>query len=182
LNGKEILIVKSEPKIIVITGAESTGKSTLASALSSHLSAPVIPEFARCYIENLDRKYNFEDVEFIAKKQVEELNKLQASKQPIIILDTWLLITKIWFDVVFNKVPNWLDAKIRSTNINLVLVCDIDLPWVADKVRENGGINRSILQNKYLKEIEEYDFDHRIVSGKGEERINNAIKYVTKQR
>lgn len=174
--------MKSETKIVVITGAESTGKSTIANALSAHYSAPAVPEYAREHIENLGREYNYEDVEFIAQKQVEELNLLQNSEPPLIILDTWLLITKVWFEVVYNKVPDWLDAKIRSTKIDLFLICDIDLPWIADNVRENGGTNRRLLQNKYLEEIKKYNYDFKIVSGKDEVRINNAIKFITNIR
>jgi len=174
--------VKSETKIVVITGAESTGKSTIANALSTHFSASLIPEYAREYIENLEREYTYEDVEFIAQKQIQELNKILTSEQPLIILDTWLLITKVWFEVVYNKIPDWLDSKIRSTNIDLFIVCDIDLPWVADSVRENGGTNRELLHNKYLEEIEKYKFDYGLVRGKDEVRINNAIKFITNIR
>ena len=167
--------LKTSPKIIAITGAESTGKSTLSEALARHYNVPFEPEFARDYILELGRPYTFEDVEFIAKKQLERHHALAASTYPLVILDTWLLITKIWFEVVYNKVPAWIEQEIQNSKIDLFLVCDTDLPWIADKVRENGGENREKLQNRYIKEIENYGFRYKIVNGVGEARVKNAV-------
>ena len=36
---------------VVLTGVESTGKSTLAQALASRLRRPCVPEAARSYLE-----------------------------------------------------------------------------------------------------------------------------------
>ena len=42
-------------KRIVLTGAESTGKSTLAKSLSEHYRAPWSKEFAREYVHSVGR-------------------------------------------------------------------------------------------------------------------------------
>ena len=169
---------KTSPKIIVITGAESTGKSTLTEALANHFNVPFIPEIAREYVEHLREKYNYHDVENIAGKQVEQLNLLKNSNHPFIFVDTWLIITKIWFEVVFNKTPDWFNSEIEKNRIDLFLVCDTDLPWVSDSVRENGGEQRLILHNKYIETINKYNFKYKVVSGKGEERIKSALRHI----
>ncbi len=174
----KISTLKTKPKIIVVTGAESTGKSTLTEALANHFDVPFVPEFAREYVEKIKRKYNFHDVETIAGEQIEQLNALQHSAQPFIFIDTWLIITKIWFEVVFDAVPDWFSKEIQKTNIDLFLVCDIDLPWIPDPVRENGGEQRIILHNKYVQEIENYNFKYKIVRGKSEKRFQNALSFL----
>lgn len=171
-------MLKNETKIVVITGAESTGKSTLTEALSHHYNVPFVPEIARGYIEKLNRKYVFSDVQRIAKMQVEQLNDAVNSKAPLIFTDTWLLVTKVWFEVVFGKSPNWLIGEIKATPIDLFLVCDTDLPWIPDLVRENGGEMREILQKKYLEIIQEFGFEHRIIYGQNKERVKNAIGFI----
>lgn len=166
-------------KIIVITGAESTGKSSLAEALANHFEVPFIPEYARDYIQDLKEEYTYNDVELIARKQREQLKESLKLKEPIIILDTWLLITKIWFEVVFNSVPNWIENEIKNTNIDLFLVCDIDLPWIPDDVRENGGESRALLQQKYMDEIEKYNYKYKTIRGNGMARVENAIQAIS---
>jgi nicotinamide riboside kinase len=162
---------------VAITGAESTGKSTLSEALAIHYRSISIPEFSRSYIENLEHSYTYEDVEFIAQKQIEIEQNILPDKSPV-FFDTWLIITKVWFDFVYGKRPLWLDSYIENSNIDLFLVCDIDLPWVYDPVRENGGENRKILHDIYIDHLKNFGFNYRIVSGEGEERIKNAIRFV----
>jgi NadR type nicotinamide-nucleotide adenylyltransferase len=174
----KISTLKNRSKIIVITGAESTGKSTLTENLASYFNVPFIPEVAREYIENLDRRYNYNDVETIAKIQVEQLKKFRKNESSFIFLDTWLIVTKIWFDVVFKKEPPWLIKEIWKTKVDLFLVCDIDIPWIADPVRENGGEKRLTLHHEYIKTITEFDFPFKIVSGENEERLKNALKFI----
>lgn len=168
----------TSPKIIVITGAESTGKTTLTNALAEHFNVPLIPEIAREVVENLERKYNYKDVEQIALKQVEKYKELLPSNHPYIFIDTWLLNTKVWFEEVFNKVPSWLNSSIAENTIDLFLVCDIDLPWVFDPVRENGGKNRVVLHNKYIEQIKSYNFKYKKITGLSENRFNNALEAV----
>ena len=167
--------LKTSPKIVVITGAESTGKSTLTEALARYFNVPFIPEIAREYVENLDSKYTFNDVENIARKQVEQLKELKKTNHPFIFVDTWLIITKIWFEVVFKKTPDWFNKEITQTKIDLFLICDTDLPWVADNVRENGGKQRNVLQKSYIENISKSNFKYKIVRGNGVNRFNNAL-------
>lgn len=171
-----------KPYIVAVTGAESTGKSTLAEALAKHYHTPFIPEFARDYIRSLHGKYTFSDVEFIAKKQVEQYKMLLSEQHQVIILDTWLFITKIWFDVVYGNVPVWLEENIMQFGIDLFLVCDTDLPWEADDVRENGGEKRAKLQQRYINEIEKKMFRYQLVQGSDENRTINAIRLIELER
>ncbi|WP_163323482.1 AAA family ATPase [Draconibacterium mangrovi] len=171
--------MKQTTKIIAITGAESTGKSTLAKALATHYKVPFVPEFARNYVEQLHRSYTYNDVILIAQKQVEQYNEMVLQQPPLIILDTWLLITKIWLDVVFGKVPAWIEETIKETRIDTFLVCDTDLPWVPDNVRENGGTNREKLQKTYIEEIKNYRFSYHLIKGNYEERKKAAIQVIS---
>ena len=174
--------MENKPYIIALTGAESTGKRTLAEALANYYRVPFIAEFAREHVRNLHGKYSFEDVEFIARKQIDQYNILVDSNHPIVILDTWLLITKVWFEVVYKQIPDWLENSIRNLRVDLFLVCDTDLPWEADDVRENGGEIRNWLQQKYIDEIEKYGFTYRLVQGSGNKRTENAVDMIELER
>lgn len=161
---------------IVITGPESTGKSTLTTFLAKNYKTIKVDEYAREYVEKLNRKYTYEDVEIIAKKQIEleELNLNKTNK--ILFVDTSLIITKVWFEITYNQIPEWLNIKIETTLADFYLLCNTDIEWEYDPVRENGGEMRNILFHKYKLELEKYKANFGIVSGTGEERFINAIK------
>ena len=163
---------------IAVTGPESTGKSTLTQQLAEAFNGQFIPEFAREYIENLPHHYTFEDIEAIAKAQVKQYRLTGNSSAEIFFFDTWLIITKVWFNWVFQKMPEWLDMEIRNCPMDLFLLCRPDLPWEADPVRENGGENRLKLFELYREELKHYGFNFVEIGGVGEERLNNAIAAV----
>jgi nicotinamide riboside kinase len=180
LNGKKTYHykLKKKHKTIVVSGAESTGKSALCEWLSRYFNVPCIPEFAREYVENLGRHYEYTDVETIARIQLQQFNSFKAQGDSLLIADTWLIITKIWFEEVFKQVPEWIEPAIQKEKINLFLVCDVDLPWVPDKVRENGGVRRNYLQSRYIDAIERYGFQYEIIRGKNHERYWNAVRHL----
>jgi nicotinamide riboside kinase len=129
---------------------------------------------------NLKRNYTYSDVEHIAKKQISQLEKEIKHQTPLIFVDTWLIITKVWFEFVFKKEPKWLDIYLKQINIDLYLLCDIDIPWEYDTVRENGGEKRVELQKRYIQILKEYNCNFVTVSGKENERLITAKHFVQK--
>lgn len=165
-------------KKIVIIGPESTGKTELAMFLAAKFDTVYVPEYARKYVEKLNHPYTYKDIEIIAKKQIELDNEYSAKANKILFFDTYLIITKIWFKVVYNKIPNWLDNAIINSNIDFFLLCNTEIPWIPDKVRENGGEMREKLFGMYENEIRQYGFKYGIVKGTGEYRFDNALEQV----
>jgi len=163
---------------IAITGPESTGKTTLAQQLAATFGGRYIPEYAREYVEHLSHHYTFEDVEAIARKQVEQYHQTQQWPERFFFFDTWLIITKVWFRWVYCRVPEWLESEIKQCPVDLFLLCRPDLPWEADQVRENGGENRIKLYNEYLEQLRNYGFNFVEIGGSGEERLANAISAI----
>lgn len=160
---------------IAVTGPESTGKTTLAKQLAEWSNGQYIAEFAREYVEKLPHPYTFQDVETIARTQIEQYLETKTNHEKIFIFDTWLIITKVWFKWVFGVVPEWLENQIREFPIDLYLLCCPDLPWEADSVRENGGENRMKLYQEYRDELIRYGFSFVEISGSGELRLSNAM-------
>jgi len=166
---------------VVITGPESTGKSVLTQQLAKHFNGFGVKEYARQYVENLERPYTLHDVEVIAQRQIEEYNimKAKAGEKQLVFFDTFLIITKVWFEEVFQLCPQWLHQALKNTRVDLALLCYPDLPWMADGVRENPD-KRGYLYQKYLEELEFYDIPYEVVKGLGIKRTENAIEYIEK--
>lgn len=163
---------------VVVTGPESTGKTDLTMQLARHFKGLYIPEYARFYVESLNRQYNYNDVVYIAQKQL-ELDEKYTHKQPEwLFFDTYLIITKVWFEYVFKKCPPWLIKKIETASIDIFLLCNNDIPWEKDSVRENGGEMREQLLEEYRKQLEYFGFKYWEVKGTGVIRTENAIQII----
>lgn len=169
-------------KKIVVTGPESTGKTELAKNLASYFGSAWVPEYAREYIEKRNGKYSFSDVENIAREQLNSVCMYEKKEKKILFIDTYLIIIKVWFEYVYKCIPIWLHNEILRSKIDLFLVCDTDIPWVYDPIRENGGEMRETLLNSYIEELKFYHFPYEIVRGNGKERIKNALKHIQKHQ
>ena len=165
---------------IVISGPESTGKTVLAQYLADAFNGVYVPEHARYYIERLDRPYNYHDIVKIAEEQLRSHKQAERHNNKYIFYDTWLIITKIWFIEVFGSFPPWIDEKLSTLKMDLYLLCAPDIPWIPDKVRENGGERRNFLFLKYQQEIENLGIPYYIIKGKGIKRFKMAEEIIIK--
>ena len=161
---------------IAITGPESTGKSWLAERLADHYRTTWVTEYARNYLENLDRPYTFDDILTIAQNQFFQENNL-ADKTRLLFCDTDFSVTYIWCMVKYGKCHNWIVEKLQENHYDLYLLCDIDLPWQFDALREHPEM-RSELLTMYHDVMVAHGFNYRIVKGQGEQRLQNAISFV----
>jgi NadR type nicotinamide-nucleotide adenylyltransferase len=161
-------------KRIAITGPESTGKSSLASELAAHYKTHWVPEFARGYLSELGRPYNYDDILVIARTQF-QLNNETLLANDFLFCDTELIVTKIWCEVKYGKCHPWIEEHISEQNFDFYLLTDIDLPWEPDPQREHPQMRQHLME-LYVDELERLHFPYRIIGGQQEERLKNAIK------
>lgn len=161
-------------KKIAIVGPESTGKSALAQALAEYYQTDWVPEVARTYLENLGRGYSAIDVEEIAHLQLTAEEKMEKNVSGILFFDTTLLVIKIWMMNAYGQCPDWIVKSVESRHYDLYLLCDIDLPWKPDPLREHPN-HREFFRNWYERELNLMNANYKWVSGIGEIRLENAI-------
>ena len=152
---------------IIVTGPESSGKTTLCNALSKHFNLPFSKEYAREYLNALNRDYNPDDLLKIAKGQLKAENGIQ-------LLDTDLITIKIWSEYKYGRCNKWILDQIEKQKIEkrFYLICKPDLTWQPDKQRENPN-DREALFKIYKQELENLGHDYFIVEG--ENRTENSI-------
>ena len=168
---------------IAITGPESTGKSTLSEKLAHHYNTNFVPEYSRSYLENFVGQYTENDVVEIAKGQHNLILEEEKKSSKILIADTEIVVCKIWVEYVFKHSNTTIDNLLKKQDFDLYLLCDIDLPWVYDPLRENPDIDeRKELFEIYRNTLEQMKVPFEIVSGDNEVRVNNAIKVIEKYR
>lgn len=167
------------PKEIAILGPESTGKTALAESLAKIFGVEAIPEYARQYLKNFSRKYTIDDVVEIAKGQQQLIDDKRVKKESVLISDTELIVCKIWTKYVYNTVPEFIADNILKQKFDVYLLCDIDLEWENDPLRENPKKSeREELFEMYKVELEKMNANYRIVSGFDKKRVQNALYYL----
>lgn len=189
-------------KKIVIIGPESTGKSTLTQLLAEHYGTEWCEEYAREYLLTNGTEYSYDDLLTIAKGQVAledsyqltvnskqlsvndsrfptQDSRLSTFNSQLLFIDTDMYVMKVWCEFVFGKCHPYIEEQIAERKYDLYLLCNIDLPWVKDELREYPdeaprrelyGIYKNILQNQSVPWVD--------ISGNYEERLQKAIEAV----
>jgi NadR type nicotinamide-nucleotide adenylyltransferase len=164
---------------IALIGAESTGKTTLAQQLAAHYNTLWVPEFSRNYVAGLARAYTLDDILLIAKQQLEEESAMMKKANRFLFADTELIISKVWCEDVFGECPGWISEQLHKTRYDLYLLTDTDLDWEQDPVRENPH-RRKYFFDLYKKHLDELGAAYETISGKGDDRLRNALNAIEK--
>jgi len=170
-----------QPKKIVIIGPESTGKSTLCEALAKHFNTQWCPEYARQYLSENGTNYHYDDLLTIAKGQLAAEDAYVEKATHLLIIDTDMYVMKVWCEYVFNNCHPFILEKINERKYDAYLLCDIDLPWTADEMREYPNeAPRKELFTIYKELLINQNTPWGVVPGEGTERTNNAIVLIDK--
>lgn len=162
---------------IAITGPESTGKSWLAEHLATHYQTVWVPEYARQYLEEVNRSYVRDDLLQIARGQLNREDTMAEKASGYLFCDTEFLVLKIWSEVKFGTCDPWILKNAEEHRYDLYLLCDIDLPWEFDPLREHPGLRRYLF-DLYFKELSDRELPFFIVRGTGRQRLQMAIERI----
>ena len=187
-------------KKIVIIGPESTGKSTLCKQLAAHYKTLWCPEFAREYLLKHGMNYTFDDLLTIAKGQlaleneyVEEVRKTESQKDrkivsgrsshsllpthhSLLFIDTDMYVMKVWCEFVFENCHRFILDQIIERKYDLYLLCNIDLPWIKDELREYPDLeSRRQLYSIYKDIMVNQSVPWVDINGDYDERLAKAI-------
>ncbi len=164
---------------IVITGPESTGKSTLAKQLAAHFNAQLVDEFARTYLTNLGRAYTQSDLLIIAKGQIKAEYKAIADNPTLLICDTSLEVIKIWSEFKYGSCDPFITNGLSNNLPDLYLLMTPDLPWQPDPLRENPD-DRDQIFELYKKELKISGVPFYKIWGNEKERFKMAKEVIEK--
>ncbi|WP_345258006.1 ATP-binding protein [Flaviaesturariibacter amylovorans] len=164
----------------MILGPESTGKSTLCRKLAQQYDTVWCPEYARTYLEQNGMNYNRQDLLLIAQGQLAlEAWMAEEAKPPFFFVDTDMYVMKVWFEVVFGDCPPWILKQAAAQRADLYLLCNTDLPWVPDGLREYPDpAARERLFCMYKDILVNDGTPWALVSGTEEERLASAVSAI----
>lgn len=149
---------------VCVTGPESTGKTTLAARLADEWNTVWVPEASRAYAERKPSPLLLDDVVPIAREHVAMADDAACLATRLLVLDTDLLSTVIYARHYYGVVPPEVDALEQARRADLYLLCDVDVPWVPDGIRDRP-VNRERMLDTFRAALEERGLEWTMISG-----------------
>lgn len=171
------------PPRVVVTGGESSGKTTLAAALAATLGTHWVAEFSREYARQAQRVLTVDDVTPIARGQLEGEGRAIAAwraefgeviSPPPLVLDTDLISTTVYAEHYYGACPPWIIDEARRRLADLYLLCEPDLPWEPDGIRDSPT-ERLQLHAAFRERLIAWGARVAPVRGLGDERLACAL-------
>jgi NadR type nicotinamide-nucleotide adenylyltransferase len=163
---------------VAVTGSESTGKTTLARDLAEHFGTVWVPEYAREYAATrtslTSKPLEATDVEPIARGQIEAEDRGLATAKRLLVLDTDLVSTVVYARHYYGDCPAWVEQAARARRADLYLLCDIDVPWVADPARDLPHM-REHMQALFATTLDALGGRYVTIRGPWRERLTSAV-------
>lgn len=164
---------------IAFTGPECSGKTTLAQALSKQVNGVFVPEYVRSFFEDRSTSYNKNDLDIIAKGQLQAIESAKKENPEVLLVDTEMLVMKIWSDEKFNETSQFIRQAYQNQAYDLIVLCKPNIPYEADELRENP-FDRERIYEVYLAELLTSGQNFIEVEGTLSERIQIIRKEIQK--
>ncbi|MFN2386463.1 MAG: AAA family ATPase [Thermoanaerobaculia bacterium] len=163
---------------VVVTGSESTGKTTLAASLAAHYGTVWSPEYVRDYVAVRNAPVRAEDVEAIARGQMRVEDALAGGSARLVIHDTDLLSTAVYSLHYFGECPAWIEEEVTRRRADLYLLAGIDAPWVADANQRDRGGRREEMHALFREALARRGFPAVELGGPHDTRLAAAIRAI----
>jgi NadR type nicotinamide-nucleotide adenylyltransferase len=158
---------------VVVTGSECTGKSTIARQVAQHYATVCVPEFVREFAKMVGGRPQFSDHGPIARGQIALEDEFAPRGSTVLLHDTDLLSTVVYCRHYFGRCPEWIEAAAADRRPDLYLVCDIDVPWTPDGLRDRGD-RREEMHGYFVTAVTESGAPWELISGDQETRFARA--------
>lgn len=152
---------------ILITGPESTGKTTIAEYIAQCFDGINIPEFARTYLEKNGPDYVEADLIFFAKEHIKIYNMQEPNT--LQVFDTSNLDIVVWSLYKYGRCDPWIRGQTKQLDFDHIFLTSPDVPWTADSLRENEN-NRQDLYDLFVAELEGLGMEYTILESDRLER------------
>lgn len=167
-----------QTKKVVLTGPESTGKSTLTRQLATRFDTVFVEEYGRTYCEKFGNDCNALDLVHIAAGQLFlEDEAAKTARHGLLFCDTDALVTQTYAELYLGSCPNFIVQLAQSRRYDLTLLLDTDVPFVNDSIRLFGE-RRQWHFNRLKELLESQNRPYVVISGTFEERFDQAVKLV----
>lgn len=129
------------PLRLVFLGAESTGKTTLCTALGERWNEPVAHEYGRELWIAKDGRLELPDLLAIGDTQVAREDALLSQACQVLICDTSPLTTAFYSEALFGTVDPALE-RLAQRSYDITFLCRPDIPFIQDGTRQDEAFRQ----------------------------------------
>lgn len=172
--------------VVALLGGESTGKSTLAAALSTALQAKgvataLVPEHLRTWCEARCRAPHQSEQAMLAAEQGTQIKAAACSAPPVqvVIADTTPLVVAAYSELYFQDTslyPAALAWHQQQADLNLLM--GLDVPWIPDGLFRDGPQLRERTDEVLRQQLQAAALPFHTVYGLGPARLRTALRIV----
>lgn len=168
-------------RLISVVGGESTGKSTLATALGNRLPATVVPEFLRSWVDRHGRvPLAAEQVTVMSAHRESEVSALRASRTSPswVVSDSGPLMTAVYSIQYYDDTSLLPTALKWTAQSHRVVWCQDDFPWQPEPQRD--GLHARSRSQQILATIfaDNPGLPMLAVRGSLEDRVETVLEHV----
>ncbi len=171
---------------VVLVGAESTGKTTLAQRLAERFATEWVPEYGR---EHWERKvagltlsdplpaWTAEEFRHIAAEQQRREEQAARRANRVLICDTNAFATGTWHERYQGTRDPEVDALGARDRVDAYLLTAPDVPFVQDGVRDGEAI-RDWMHGRFVEQLRAAAAPLHVLTGDYPAREAQAVQIV----
>ena len=171
---------------VVVTGAESTGTTTLAQDLTARYGLPTVAEFGREWTTvrpgGLDAPWHTAEFDLVAREQARrEDDAARRTPRPLLVCDTDVTATAIWHERYVGHASPSVVALAEDRVPDLYLLTGDEIPFVQDGWRDGEHV-RHAMQERFRQELARREAAHGVpwveLRGSRDDRLAAAVELV----
>jgi HTH-type transcriptional regulator, transcriptional repressor of NAD biosynthesis genes len=170
---------------IVLLGAPSTGKTTLAARLAEEYNTVWMPEYGREYWEahQQERRLSPQQLVELAEGHLVREEALLTKANRYLFTDTNALTTAMFSLAYHNSVaPRLAELALAAhTRYDLILLCDSDIPY-DDTWDRSGDGSRQVFQKQIMADLHMRRLPYTLISGDIETRVRQVQALLQQHR
>ncbi|MVN75560.1 AAA family ATPase [Hymenobacter sp. HMF4947] len=157
---------------LVLLGAESSGKTTLATALAEALGTVWVPEYGRTLHEQKNGALDYEDLLYIGRRQLELEDEATRQARGWLICDTNAATTALYSYYYFHRCEVALQrlAQVCRPRYAHTFVCLPTVPFADDGWR-GPEMLRQFQHGAILMQCDMLGIPYTLLDGSVEERV-----------
>jgi len=167
--------------IIALLGGESSGKSSLATALSQHLNQQgvptvAVPEHLRHWCAHMGRAPHQHEQAALAAQQSQDIANACQPGVRVVVADTTALMVATYSALYFDDPSLYPAALAQARHYAVHLLMGLDLPWVPDGLFRDSPAVREATDTRLRHVLQAAQIPFHTLYGQGSTRLQNALR------